>query len=243
MAVRDRFFTPTTARAILSWRLLVGAAVGAIAMFAGVPTLVAAVGGVAVYAGTVALAMPRRPRRSLIDPFTLGEPWRQLVSQSQSSARRFRETVERAGDGPLRESLRAIATQLDRGVDEAWEIARRGDEIDRTIRRLDPTRLRSQLEMSERRAITEPGADAGVNVTAEVDSIRRQLETADRLRQRSTDTASSLRLTQIRLDELVARATEVTIGDEDTESYRGEVDELIVRLEALHAAVAEVRTA
>lgn len=214
-------------------------------MLAGVPAPFAVVGGVAVYAGTVALAMPRRPRRPQIDPFTLGEPWRQLVSRSQSSARRFRETVEQAGDGPLRESLRTIATQLDRGVEEAWAIAQRGDEIDKTIRRLDPTRLRSQLETSERRAIAEPAVDAsaGSHATAEVESIRRQLETAERLRQRSADTASSLRLTQTRLDELVARATEVTIGDEDTESYRDEVDELVVRLEALHAAVAEIRTA
>ena len=38
-------------------------------------------------------------------------------------------------------------------------------------------------------------------------------------------------------------ASEVQVGTIDTESYRREVDDLVVRLEALHQAVAEIRTA
>jgi hypothetical protein len=239
MGLRDRFFTPQTARAILSWRILLGIGAGAALAFAGVG-IGAAVGlGVVVYASAVAAAMPRGRRRPVIDPFTLGEPWRQLVQRTQASGRLLRETVERVAEGPLRDTMRAIAEQLDRGIDEAWAIARRGDEIDDAVRRLDPTALRSRLAVAERRAADQPGPDT----EAAVASIRRQLDSADRLRQQSEETAAALRVTQTRLDELVARASVVQVGEVDTETYRREVDDLVVRLEALHQAVEETRTA
>lgn len=239
MGIRDRFFTPPTARAILSWRILLGAGVGAASAVAGLPIGVAIGLGVALYAASVAVAMPKASRRPVIDPFTLGEPWRQLVQRSQMSGRKLRDTVERASDGPLRDTLRTIAEQLDRGVDEAWAIARRGDAIDDAVRRLDPTRLRSRLASAERRAVDGPGPQTD----AEIASIRRQLESADRLRRQSDEAAASLRLTQTQLDELVARSSEVQVGTVDTESYRREVDDLVVKLEALHQAVEEIRTA
>ncbi|MFP5486738.1 MAG: hypothetical protein ACLGHQ_00325 [Acidimicrobiia bacterium] len=239
MGLRDRFFTPRTARAILSWRILLGVGVGVGAVLVGAPVLAAGAIGIAVYAGTVALAMPRGAPRPVIDPFVLGEPWRQLVQRTLASARRLRDTVERTSDGPLRDTLASIADQLARGVDEAWAIARRGDEIDDAVRRLDPTALRARLASAEHEAATTPGPGSD----AAVSSVRRQLETAERLQRRSEETAAALRLTQTHLDELVARATEVQIGQIDTETYRREVDDLVIRLEALHQAVEETRTA
>jgi type IV secretory pathway TrbL component len=238
MGIRDRFYTPRTARAILSWRILLGAGAGVAMAIAGLPVGVAVGVGVALYAASVATAMPRTQRRATIDPFTLGEPWRQLVQRTQAAGRNLRETVERTSDGPLRDTLASIAEQLERGIEEAWAIARRGDEIDDAVRRLDPTGLRSRLASAERRAADAPGPDAD----AAVASIRRQLESADRLRQQSEEAAASLRLTQTHLDELVARASEVQVGVVDTEAYRREVDDLVIRLEALHQAVEETRT-
>ncbi|HSJ92104.1 MAG TPA: hypothetical protein VK917_08535 [Ilumatobacter sp.] len=242
MGFRDRFYTPKTARAILSWRILLGIAVGLTTAIAGLPVAAAIGVGGAVYAASVAAAMPREPRRPTIDPFTLGEPWRQLVQRTQAAGRKLHETVERGADGPLRDTLRDIAAQLDRGIDEAWAIARRGDEIDDAVRRLDPTALRSRLATAERRASDDPGPETD----AAVASIRRQLDSAERLRQQSDETAASLRLTQTQLDELVARASEIQVGTfdtVDTDAYRHEVDELVIRLEALHQAVQETRTA
>ena len=72
-----------------------------------------------------------------------------------------------------------------------------------------------------------------------VESVERQLASADRLKQQSEQTAASLRLTQTRLDELVARAAEVRVGTFDTDTYARDVDDLVIQLEALHQAVAE----
>jgi len=239
MAFRDRFFTPTTAKAVLSWRILLAIGVGAGAAVVGLPIAAAAAIGLGVYAVSIVQAMPAGVARPRIDPFVLSEPWRQLMQQAQASGRKLRATVTAADDGPLRATMEGIVEQLEHGLGEAWEIARRGDEIDDAVRRLDPTALRSKLETLRADRADSPSVEAD----AAIASVERQLETSERLKQQSAETAASLRLTQTRLDELVARASEVRIGTVDTEAYRRDVDDLVIRLEALHQAVEETRTA
>jgi hypothetical protein len=235
MGFRDRFYTPRTAKAILSWRILLGVGLGATIGVAGLPISVAVGVGAVAYGASIALAMPKAAGRPSIDPFVLGEPWRQMMQSSQAAGRRLRATVEGTDDGPLKDTLNDIAGQLDKGLDEAWEVAKRGDEIDDVVRRLDPTALRSKLETLQRRAADRPSPDA----EAAVASVERQLASAERLKQQSAETAASLRLTQTQLDELVARASEVRIGTVDTTAYAREVDDLVVKLQALHEAVEE----
>lgn len=238
MGFRERFFTPRTAGAILSWRIAVGVGVGVAMAVGGVGVALSIVTGVVVYAGLVLAAMPRGRKRIVIDPFTLSEPWRQMVQGAQSAQRKLRATVGAVADGPLKDRLRDIAAQLDHGLEEAWAIAKRGDEIDDAVRALDPTALRSKLGTLERRAAAEPSPEA----EAAVASVRAQLESADRLKEQSAKTAATLRLTQTRLDELVARASEVRVGAADTDAYASDVDEVVLQLEALRQAVEETRT-
>lgn len=239
MAFRDRFFTPRTAKAILSWRILIGIGVGVAATIAGLSLGVAIAVGIAVYAGTVLQAMPEPVARPSIDPFVLSEPWRQLMQQAQASGRKLRRTVDGVSEGPLKQQMIGIADQLDRGLDEAWAVARRGDEIDDLVRTLDPTRLRSKLTTLEAQVAAAPSPDTD----AAIASVRGQLATADRLKQQSVETAATLQRTQTQLDELVARASEVRAGVADTDAYARDVDDLVIRLEALHQAVEETRTA
>lgn len=223
----------------MSWRIVVGIGVGVAVGVAGLP-IGAAVGvAVGLYGALVLAAMPRGERRPSIDPFVLSEPWRQLMQQAQGAGRKLRRTVDGVPEGPLRQQLDDVIDQLDHGLDEAWEVAKRGDEIDEMVRQLDPTRLRSRLGTLEAQVATAPSADT----TAAIASVEKQLATADRLKAQSAETADSLRRTQIQLDELVARATEVRIGAADTDSYARDVDELVIKLEALHQAVQETRTA
>jgi hypothetical protein len=239
MGFRDRFFTPRTAKAILSWRIVIGVGVAAALAVGGVALGVAIAVGVAVYVAAVAAAMPKRASSVAIDPFVLSEPWRQLVQGSQAAHRKLRSTVGAVGAGPLRSQLEGIAEQIERGLQDAWQIAKRGDEIDDAVRSLDPTALRSKLATLEQRAAASrsPEADAAVA------SVRSQLDSADRLKQQSAETAATLRLTQTRLDELVARANEVRIGAADTEVYANDVDDVVLQLEALRQAIEETRTA
>ena len=70
-----------------------------------------------------------------------------------------------------------------------------------------------------------------------------QLASADRLKELSAQTAGRLRLTQTRLDELVARAAEVSIGAGDTDAYANDVDDLVIEIEAMRLAVEDTRGA
>lgn len=238
MGFRDRFFTPRTAKAILSWRIALGAGV-AVALAVGGAAIGVAIGvGAAVYIATVGLAMPKGAPQVSIDPFVLSEPWRQLVQGAQSAQRKLRATVDGVAPGPLRDQLDSIAEQLGRGLEDAWRIAKRGDEIDDAVRMLDPTALRSKLTTLEQRAAAAPSPD----IDAAVASVRSQLESADRLKRQSADTASGLRLTQTKLDELVARASEVRVGAADTDTYAHDVDDVVLQLEALRQAIEETRT-
>jgi hypothetical protein len=239
MGFRERFFTPRTAGAILSWRIAVGVAVAVAMGVGGVGIAWSVVAGVGVYAGLVVAAMPRGRRRVVIDPFTLSEPWRQLVQGTQTAQRKLRATVDAVADGPLKDRLRDVAAQLDHGVEDAWAIAKRGDEIDDAVRALDPPGLRSKLTTLEQRATADPSPET----EAAVASVRAQIESADRLKEQSARTATTLRLTQTRLDELVARASEVRVGAADTDTYATDVDQVVLQLEALRLAIEETRTA
>ena len=139
MGFRDRFYTPSTAKAILSWRILLGIAIAAVLTAGGLPLAVGIAIGAASYAVTVSAAMPSGPERPRIDPFTVQEPWRQFVQSAQRSAAKLHQTVENATDGPVKDRMVSIVEKLDQGLDEMWRIARRGHEIDEAVVRLDPT--------------------------------------------------------------------------------------------------------
>ncbi|MCX6520183.1 MAG: hypothetical protein NTZ21_05940, partial [Actinobacteria bacterium] len=100
-----------------------------------VPVLI----GIAVCAGAVVLALRLRPSKQAagkggggttrVDPFGVGEPWRRHVAAAQSAQRRFAKIVASMNPGPLRSRMAEIGRQVDRGVDECWQIAKHGDQL------------------------------------------------------------------------------------------------------------------
>ncbi|CAN5577919.1 MAG: hypothetical protein H0V69_13375 [Acidimicrobiia bacterium] len=239
MSLPDRFYTPQTAKALLSWRLFAGVAAAIVAVVLSVHWGVALLIGLAVYAGLVALAMPKPAGKVAIDPFAISEPWRRFVTNAQRAGRNVHDTVNRTTDGPLKDRMAQITQRLDAGLAEVWNVARRGDEIDDAVRRLDPTALRSKLNTLELQSGGAPSDD----VAAAVRSVQSQLQSADRLKALSSETADKLRLAQTRLDELAARATEVSVGSSDSVEFADDVDELVVEMEGLRLAVEEINEA
>lgn len=220
----------------------IGVAVGAAMVVAGLPVAVGVGIGAAVWTVLLAAAQRRdaaastRRKRTRIDPFAVGEPWRQFVQGAQRSCNKLRATVDAAQDGPLRDRLVEIAGKLEQGLDETWAIAQRGDAIDDTIRHLDPVGLRSRRDY-----LLETDTD-GQNAEA-LRSLDQQLASVERLRTGSEQTATTLRLAQVRYDELVSRAAEITLGSADTTAYEHDVEALVIELEALRQAVEETGTA
>ena len=203
----------------------------------GVPWLGAVAIGVVVYVGAVALAMPKpaQARRSS----TRSRSASRGGSSSRAPSARSASSPTPCGRrraGPLRDRLQGIVDRLDEAIVESWQIARRGDEIDSAVRRLDPTRLRSRLDTLRTQATSAPSDD----LAAAIASVESQLASAERLKQLSASTADRLRLTQARLDELVSRAAEVSIGASDTDRASPTTSTTsCIELEGLRLAVQE----
>jgi hypothetical protein len=197
---------------------------------------------IAVIAGSIVLVrFVRRNNQGLaagsgrVDSFTIGEPWRRHVAAAQAAQRRYRTQVQGLPDGPLKARMAEIGIQVDRGIGECWEVARRGHQLDATIRDLDPADLRARLDRA--------------TADREATSLRAQLGSVDRIRAARDDAEAKLRILQTRLGELVGQAAEVTHGVDDasasvdassTGALGSAVDDVVTQLEALRLAIREV---
>ena len=192
--------------------------------------MTAAIVAILVVAAGVVVATSRRrsprPKRIAIDPFALSDPWRRSVSSAQSAQRRYTEIVRAIPAGPLRSKMESITAQVQRGVEECWLIAKRGDELDTALNRLDTSSLRARLEASTDDATRT--------------SLQAQLDSANRIRATRDDTEQRLRLLNTRVGELLAQAAEVSVGADTSDELGSAVDDVVTQLESLRLAVEEI---
>jgi hypothetical protein len=239
-SLRDRFFTPRVARAMLSplgFGLAAGGAAIGLATGLGIPGAV--VLAAAGWGGRVAAAMfPGGESTPKIDPFTVSEPWRRDVQRALSAQNRFQQAVDATPDGPLRDHLADIGVRLQHGIDEVWQVARRGHEIDAGLTTLKAGDAREQLARLE----AQP---AGEETEATREALESRLATAARLKEVSAGASNRLRLLEARLDELVARAVELSVGGGDAavSGLGDDVDSLVSETEALRQALQEAERA
>lgn len=175
----------------------------------------------------------RRPaaggmRAAAIDPFTISDPWRRHVQAALAAQRRYREIVRSVAKGPLHDRLTSIGGQVDHAVQECFAIARRGDELDDALRRLDVGSLDRQLQR------------ATDDVTRT--SLSAQLAAAGRVRAAREDSDSRLRIQVTRMGELTALAAEVSVGTDNTEMLGTGVGDVVSELEGLRLALQELQT-
>lgn len=190
-----------------------------------VPALIGLLVAAVVVAGVV-MVRRRGPRALLIDPFTLSEPWRRHVADALSAQRRYEEIARATAEGPLHDRLQQISVQVQQAVQECFEIARRGDDLDETLRRFDTTSLQHQLQRA-----TDDG---------ERTSLQSQLAAAERIRTTRDDTNARLKLLTTRMGELVAQAAEVSVGTDSTDQLGSGVGDVVTELEALRLALNDV---
>ena len=167
-------------------------------------------------------------RRIAIDPFTISDPWRRHVQAALAAQRRYRDIVRDVAPGPLRDRLTSIGGQVDHAIEECFVVARRGDELDDTLRRLDVPSLDRQLQRATDDATTS--------------SLSAQLAAAGRVRSAREDTDARLRMQVTRMGELTALAAEVSMGTDNTEMLGTGVGDVVTELEGLRLALQELQT-
>jgi hypothetical protein len=240
-SLRDRFFTPRVARAMMSPSgiLLAGAGTAA-GIVVGLPIVAAAVIGAGAWAARVASAMSWGSPGERIDPFTLNEPWRGFVQDALSARSQFREATDRTKSGPLRETLQETASRLEDGVGECWRIARQGDTLVQSRRNINTATIDRELAEAEAAAAQDPNNDLWART---LDSLRAQRATADRMDQVIERARSELRLLDARMGETVVRALELSasqyIDRDSASSLSSDVEGMVTDLEALRQALEE----
>jgi hypothetical protein len=216
--------------------IVITGAVVAAAIAVGLPILAAVGLGAAVWAGGVAVRLPRGPGRPRTTPVgALAEPWRTFVRETEQAAARFSSTVASVSPGPLQDRLRGLGSRIDASVDEARRVATHGHGIDQALRRIDPARIRHDLAATRR-------LSGGDDRARTIEALEAQLAAADRLTRASEDGRARLRLLDARLDELVARTVELSLGQGETLQLDGlgtDVEHLVDELDALRRAMAE----
>lgn len=239
-SLRDRFYTRRTAAAIMapSSILLAGAgAAAAIAVGAG-PVLAFGLGA-AVYAGWVARLMPKRHTAGIdaqIDLSRLGDSWRWYVKEAQDARARFDQAVAATSAGPLQERLAQIGVRLRDGVAECWRIASRGQDLETALAQLTPA------DQVEQRIRTLQEGPASPTTASLVDALRGQAETYRRIAATAQDARERLQVLEVRLDEAVARAVELSLKVDDPVALGGldaDVDRLVGEMEALREGLEE----
>jgi hypothetical protein len=170
-----------------------------------------------------------------VDPEALPSAYRGPVVDARRARAQFGEIVAGLSDGPLRTRLAELGDRVDAGVLAIWRTASQAATIERVAATLDPDRVTAELKQARR-----AGADASiVDVLQErFASIQRLLNARDELRDR-------LPVLEARLATAVARTAELTlvapaVADAEVTRLTGEVDSLVLELDALYTATAEL---
>jgi hypothetical protein len=245
VSLRDRFFTPPVARAMMSPSGILLAGAGAsLGILVGLPIAAVAGLGALAWGARVAAAVPRDADSERIDPFTLNDPWRGFVRDALDAQRRFDKAVRDTRSGPLRDRLQEIADRIDTGVREAWRVARHGQTLADARRTIDVADARNQLDQLGREY--PDGVDDGTPVAQTVQALQAQLASAGRMDEVVLDATNRLRLLDARLDEAVARSVELSVQGQDPAQLGGlgtDIDNVVTEMEALRQALDEAGAA
>jgi hypothetical protein len=228
-----------------------GAGAGLAAVLAsGLPVGTAvATAGAGGLLGLIAGARRRRAarpaRRSPVDPFAVGEPWRHDVRRALQARDRYRAAVRDVAPGPLRERLEAIGERVEDGVEACWRTARRGWELERAHGGTSAADLAARAGELEGRAAAGPADDPSLAEAAA--AARRQHESLTRIDAAADDARRRLTVLAARLDEAATRAVELAVradpasGTDPVAAGLGhDVDAVVDELEAVRRALDEV---
>ena len=138
MAGREGLLSRRTRQAMISPSalLLLGAGV-AVGLALGLPVLAAIGLGLLAWVVRVGFTAFERPATPRVKVSSLREPWRGFVLDVQAAKDRYRRAVATMDDGSLRDHLGVVGQRIDRSVDEAQQIARRGQQIDEALASID----------------------------------------------------------------------------------------------------------
>ena len=170
-----------------------------------------------------------------VDPAAVPERYRAPVADALRVRAQFAQLVAGLRPGPLQDRLRELGGRVDAGVLAVWRTAAQAAEIDRVAVTLDPDRVTADLKQARRSGAADEVVAA---LQQRFVSTQRLLNSRDELRDR-------LPVLEARLGTAVARAAELALTSPaaaiaEVTGLEGELDRLVLELDALGAATAEL---
>lgn len=170
-----------------------------------------------------------------VDPAAVPAVYGASVADALRARAQFGELVTGLRDGPLQQRMGELGSRVDAGVLAVWRTANQAADIDRVTATLDPDRVTAELKQARRSGAPDEVVDA---LQARFASTQRLLNSRDELRER-------LPVLEARLGTAVARAAELTLtspasASAEIDGLAGELDRLVLELDALGAANAEL---
>ncbi len=251
---------PSIARAAVSPTAVALTAGGvAIGLGAAHSVVLAVILGVGAWTGRMAVAVSSRARRAgkakpkpaQPDPWSVPEPWRQLVRQALAAQSRFDQAVAEWPPGPLRDRLVSLQPRVYDEVEQVGLAARRGAALSgwspagsTASGRPSATELSDQL-----RRVEAERAGAGPSASARQDALARKEEAlAAQLRAvRGAEQAGALVHDQLqmivaRLDEAVTSVLLLgaeSAGTGGSDALAASLDSVMDEITALHQGLAD----
>ena len=170
-----------------------------------------------------------------VDPAGVPPAYRAPVSDALRARAQFGELVAGLRDGPLQERMRELGTRVDAGVLAVWRTASQAADIDRVTGTLDPERVTAELKQARR-----DGAPDDV-----VAALQDRFASTQRLLNHRDELRDKLPVLEARLGTAVARAAELALtspasANAEIAGLEGDLDRLVVELDALGAATREL---
>jgi hypothetical protein len=251
---------PSVVRAAVSPSAVALAAGGvAIGLGAAHSVVLAVVLGLLGWSARMAAAVASRARKTKqaklkpaqLDPWSVPEPWRQLVKQALAAQTRFDQAVAEWPPGPMRDRLESLRPQLYEDVEQVGLAARRGAALSGWSPAGSAVSGRpSAAELSDQLRRTEAELSAAGGATSErqaalarrEEALAAQLRAVHSAEQATALTHDRLQLIVARLDEAVTSmlllGVEAT-GAGATDTLAASLDSVMDEITALHQGLAD----
>lgn len=181
-----------------------------------------------------------RARKSMrIDPSAVGGLWSRLLRSALAAREQFGAAARRAPVGAIREQLDDMTAEVDRALLHAWELARRGFELERAGNEIEAAN-RAAHRSAQRLG---RGWRFGPEDRRVVEAQRARDDAARRLLRAIDEERAQLQVLVARLGEAACSAAELSAAAQTRALLPSpEIDpagELVDRLTALRGALAE----
>jgi hypothetical protein len=190
-----------------------------------------------------------RPKPAQLDPWSVPEPWRQLLHQADNAQSRFNQAVQDWPPGPIRERLTDLQPRLWADVNDMGTIARRGAALSAWVSGVPATgrptasQLAEQLRQTEaeRQRLAGRSASRDASLARTEEAIAAQIRAVNNATEAESVVLDRLRIVVARLDETVTSLLLLGAGggEAQADSVTTSLDQINDEVTALLRGLAE----